>query len=623
MAIKRGKNSIPFFNSIHFKIPLLFILLLLLSLQLVGAYFIRQLEAEMLTSFDSQIEVQVGYLQETVRPILENEDLSVADRNSQLTTAIRRSNGADLIEVQVLDENGFLLATTNPTTQAYIGQRSTDADIEQTRFTATRTEKELIDSESDNRIKKYVEPIFLTTSPNTMVGMLNTTVNVESVYDQVQQIVVIYISSSAVSLLFAVILAFLTSRGITKPLQEMKDQTEQIAEGNYSGEVQVMGNDEIGQLADTINYLSVRVKEAQIATESERQRLDSILKHMTDGVIATDRRGKIVIINSRALNFLSLTQEEALGHSIMEVLELRDKFTFRELFETQEEVMMDFSTTDQEVVIKGEFSVIQRESGFVSGLVWVLTDVTEHEKIERDRRQFVSNVSHELRTPLTSVRSYSEALADGAVEDKELAVQFLGVIQTETDRMIRMISDLLSLSKMDSGLQEANKELVLFNGFVTHILDRFEMMLNSEDYQKKEYRIKREITNEELWVEIDQDKMMQVIDNIMNNAIKYSPDGGTITVRLMSTHNELILSIQDQGLGIPQKSVDQLFERFYRVDKARSRAQGGSGLGLAISKDVVELHRGKIWVNSIEDKGSTFFISLPYEPISGEDEWDI
>lgn len=622
MAIKKSKKSISFFNSVHFKIPLMFILLLLLTLQIVGAYFIRQLETEMVTSFDSQMELQVGYLKETVQPILQDEDLNTAERTAQLNTAIRRFSSSELIEIQVLDENGFLLATTNPTNQAHIGQRSTDADVEQARFTATRTEVEMVDSNQDGRIKKYVEPVFQINSTNNMVGLVNATVNLESVYDQVQQIVFIYISSSALSLLFAVILAFLTSRGITRPLQAMKDQTEQIAEGNYSGEVQVLSNDEIGQLAHTINNLSVRVKEAQISTESERQRLDSILKHMTDGVIATDRRGKIVIINSRALDFLNLTQEEVLGRSIMEVLDLRDKFTFRELFETQEELKMDFSTPDQETVIKGEFSVIQRDSGFVSGLVWVLTDVTKHEKIERDRRQFVSNVSHELRTPLTSVRSYTEALADGAIEDKELAMEFLGVIQTETDRMIRMISDLLSLSKMDSGMEENEKELVLFNDFVNHILDRFEMMLNSEENDDKDYRIRREITDEALWVEINQDKMMQVIDNIMNNAIKYSPDGGIITVRLMSTHNELILSIQDQGLGIPQKAVPHVFDRFYRVDKARSREQGGTGLGLAISKEVVELHNGKIWVNSIENKGSTFFISLPYEEMIGEDVWE-
>lgn len=418
----------------------------------------------------------------------------------------------------------------------------------------------------------------------------------------------------------------LISSQIINPLQKMRDQTKQIAEGNYSTTLDINSEDEIGQLAESINYLSVRVGDAQDLTEAERQRLDSVLRHMTDGVIATDRRGKITIINDRSLNILNKTQEEVIGESIIEALDLSDRFSFRELFDQHESILLNYANDEGETIIRAEYSVIQRESGFISGLVWVLTDITEHEKIERDRKQFVSNISHELRTPLTSVRSYSEALVDGAIKDEKVAVEFLNVIQTETDRMIRMISDLLHLSRMDAKQQVINRELIIFKDLVNHILDRFDMMLQSEDYEGKNYIIKRELMEEEVWVEIDQDKLIQVIDNIMNNAIKYSPDGGTIYVRLMSTHNQLVLSIQDQGLGIPQESIPHLFDRFYRVDKARSRAQGGSGLGLSIAKEEIELHNGTIWVNSIENKGTTFFISLPFEEFdsddwAGEDEW--
>ena len=406
----------------------------------------------------------------------------------------------------------------------------------------------------------------------------------------------------------------------------MRDQTKQIAEGNYSTTLDINSEDEIGQLAESINYLSVRVGDAQDLTEAERQRLDSVLRHMTDGVIATDRRGKITIINDRSLSILNKTQEEVIGESIIEALDLSERFSFRELFDQHDSILLNYANDEGETIIRAEYSVIQRESGFISGLVWVLTDITEHEKIERDRKQFVSNISHELRTPLTSVPSYSEALVDGAIKDEKVAVEFLNVIQTETDRMIRMISDLLHLSRMDAKQQVINRELIIFKDLVNHILDRFDMMLQSEDYEGKNYIIKRELMEEEVWVEIDQDKLIQVIDNIMNNAIKYSPDGGTIYVRLMSTHNQLVLSIQDQGLGIPQESIPHLFDRFYRVDKARSRAQGGSGLGLSIAKEEIELHNGTIWVNSIENKGTTFFISLPFEEFdsddwAGEDEW--
>lgn len=626
MPKTRKKSGIPFFKSIHFKIPVIFILTLLISLQIVGAYFIRSLETEMLTSFDDQITSQTTFIVDNIQTVMEDEDLNEDEKETQVNSILRRFNNDSVLEIQLFDSNGFLLATSNPTSQAYIGQRTVDEDIEETLYTGIRSETSGYDSNQEIRIKKFVTPIFSTASSGAMIGILNVTANLETIYSQIQNIMSLFLIASGISLVFTTGLAVLISSQIINPLQKMRDQTKQIAEGNYSTTLDINSEDEIGQLAESINYLSVRVGDAQDLTEAERQRLDSVLRHMTDGVIATDRRGKITIINDRSLNILNKTQEEVIGESIIEALDLSDRFSFRELFDQHESILLNYANGEGETIIRAEYSVIQRESGFISGLVWVLTDITEHEKIERDRKQFVSNISHELRTPLTSVRSYSEALVDGAIKDEKVAVEFLNVIQTETDRMIRMISDLLHLSRMDAKQQVINRELIIFKDLVNHILDRFDMMLQSEDYEGKNYIIKRELMEEEVWVEIDQDKLIQVIDNIINNAIKYSPDGGTIYVRLMSTHNQLVLSIQDQGLGIPQESIPHLFDRFYRVDKARSRAQGGSGLGLSIAKEEIELHNGKIWVNSIENKGTTFFISLPFEEFdsddwAGEDEW--
>ena len=617
-----AKKGIPFYKSVLFKIPMIFILVVLLSLQIIGAYFIKQLESEMLASFDEQVSVQMSFLEESARPILDDDNLDNQEKADRLNTIFHRFNSNNILESQILDRNGFLVASSSPNSQAHLGQRVTREDIDQTLYNNTASSREIYDTEQNIRVKQYVAPILSSDSSGQLVGVLNLRVNIESAYRQIQNIIIIYLTSSAVSLLFTIVLAFLISTGITRPLKAMKDQAEKIADGDFNGQVQVYSDDEIGNLAESINYLSVRVKEAQESTESERQRLDSVLKHMTDGVMATDRRGRIILTNRKALDFISASEEEVMGHSIMEVLKLQDRYTFRELFDSNDEILIDMSTPDQESVIKGEYSIIQRDSGFISGLVWVLTDVTEREKIERDRRQFVSNVSHELRTPLTSVQSYSEALADGAIADQDLAVEFLGVIQNETDRMIRMIGDLLHLSNMDSGKEQLNFELVSFTALVSHVLDRFDMMMQSGQFgTDRSFTIVRELAGDDYFVEIDQDRMTQVIDNIINNAIKYSPDGGTITVRLMSTHNEVTLSVQDQGLGVPQKSIPHLFDRFYRVDKARSRAQGGTGLGLAIAKEVIEMHHGRIWVNSIENKGSTFFVSLPYVEFYGEDEW--
>ncbi|WP_320163464.1 cell wall metabolism sensor histidine kinase WalK [uncultured Trichococcus sp.] len=612
-------KKIRLVHSIHFKIPMLFIFLLLVSLQLIGAYFIRELETKMISNFDSQMSLNAGFLEKTLQPILMDDDAEKLETSVQ--TILSDFTGANILETQVLDEQGYILGINDQTLQSLIGTKSTDRDVQQVILLDAPSSYQYVKEDTNSRVLKNISPIYSTDNTGTLIGVLVMESNIESVYSQMSQTVSIFLNASVVAIIITVVLAVIISRGITRPISEMRRQTANIADGDYSGKVTVYGADELGELAETINDLSYKVKDAQETTESERQRLDSVLRHMTDGVLATDRRGKIIIINSRAMDLLSISQDKAIGQSIMKVLKLGEKFTFRQLLETQDELILNIPTEDQDTILRGEFSVIQRESGFISGLVCVLSDITEQEKVEQERRSFVSNVSHELRTPLTSVKSYTESLIDGAWEDKDIAPEFLKVISTETDRMIRMITDLLNLSRMDQGKQELNLEFVSINELVAHIIDRFEMVLKSEQYRNKKYKIERDFTQRTLWVEIDQDKFIQVIDNIMNNAIKYSPDGGKITCRLMETHNSVVISITDEGLGIPRKDIGHVFDRFYRVDKARARSMGGTGLGLAISKEVVQLHGGKIWVTSVENKGSTFFISLPYIPMDEEDEW--
>ena len=610
-----------FFRSIQFKIPVLFIFMLMISLQLIVANFLRQLETQMISNFQEQIQLQVGFLKNSVQPILARDDkdeVKIAEISKILQDY---PTGSSIVEVRIMDTQGYILGTTNQSQQSVVGTRTTEADVQQVLLTNVVYAYNY--TEHENRYWKIVSPISpISGNSGNPLGIISVTTNIESRYMQVKDIGVIFVSSSLIAIVLVIIVTFLISQGITKPIAEMKKQTEKIAEGNYTGEVKIYSDDELGQLGQAINDLSFKIKEAQESTESERQRLDSVLRHMSDGVIATDRRGRIVIMNTAALDILNLKSEKVIGIPLLEILPLEERVTFRELLETQQERLIHLEEDGEDSMIQCEFSVIQRESGFISGLVCVLTDVTEQQKIERERRNFVSNVSHELRTPLTSIKSYTEALVDGAWENKEIAPGFLNVIETETDRMMRMITDLLNLSGMDQNRFGLEKEFINMNELVLHIVNRFEMVLQSEPYRDKNYRILTDITQRDLWVELDQDKITQVLDNIINNAIKYSPDGGRIIVRLMETHTDIIVSVSDEGLGIARKDIPHLFDRFYRVDKARSRAMGGSGLGLAIAQEVIQLHGGKIWVNSIENKGSTFFVSLPYIPFEEDGEWE-
>lgn len=409
-----------------------------------------------------------------------------------------------------------------------------------------------------------------------------------------------------------------------KNIRKLTKRVKSLMAGNYNEKLRIKGDSELLELANSLNDLSDVFRLTHENLIQEKKRLSSVLSYMSDGVIATNRLGQITMINSTAQRLLNLDRETATQMSILDILDGENPYTYSELLSKTPEIHLSRrDANDEFVTLRVNFALIRKESGFISGLVAVLHDATEQEKEERERRLFVSNVSHELRTPLTSVKSYLEALDDGALNE-EIAPNFIKVSLDETNRMMRMISDLLALSRIDNKSTQLNVEMTNFTAFMTYILNRFGQIKSQETNPGKSYEIIRDYPVNSIWVEIDTDKMTQVIDNILNNAIKYSPDGGQITVSMKTTDTQLIVSISDQGLGIPKKDLPLIFDRFYRVDKARSRAQGGTGLGLSIAKEIVKQHNGFIWAKSEYGKGSTFTIVLPYDQDAMMvDEWEM
>ena len=424
-----------------------------------------------------------------------------------------------------------------------------------------------------------------------------------------------------VGFIIVVALLLLENRRDTQKLVQLNQKIKGLIAGDYSEVLDMQGSPEITDMTNSINDLSEVIRLTHENLEQETKRLSSILSYMTDGVLATNRRGQIITINDMATKQLGVKRDDVLNTSILDLLDIADEYDLRELITKVPELTIDSQDENGEYVsLRVRFALIRRESGFISGLVAVLHDTTEQDKEERERRLFVSNVSHELRTPLTSVKSYLEALDDGALSEP-VAAEFVKVSLTETNRMMRMVTDLLSLSRIDNNTSHLDVELTNFTAFITYILNRFDKIKNQDETKK--YEIIRDYSITPIWVEIDTDKMTQVIDNIMNNAIKYSPDGGTITVSVRTTDVQLILSISDEGLGIPKQDLPKIFDRFYRVDKARSRAQGGTGLGLAIAKEIIKQHHGFIWAKSEYGKGSTFTIVLPYDNDAVRvDDWE-
>lgn len=425
-----------------------------------------------------------------------------------------------------------------------------------------------------------------------------------------------------VGFIIVVALLLLENRRDNIKLRQLNTKIKDLIAGDYSEVVDMQGSPELTDMTNSINDLSEVIRLTHENLEQETKRLTSILAYMTDGVLATNRRGQIIMVNEMAAKQLNVNPDEVLNTSILDLLSIGDDYDLRKLITEVPELTIDSQDENGEYIsLRVRFALIRRESGFISGLVAVLHDTTEQEKEERERRLFVSNVSHELRTPLTSVKSYLEALDDGALSEP-VAPDFVKVSLNETNRMMRMVTDLLSLSRIDNETSQLDIELTNFTAFITFILNRFDKIKSQSQEGSKKYELIREYPITPIWVEIDTDKMTQVIDNILNNAIKYSPDGGKIKVGMKTTDGQLIISISDEGLGIPKKDLPRIFDRFYRVDKARSRAQGGTGLGLAIAKEIIKQHKGFIWAKSEYGKGSTFTIVLPYDKDAIKDDWD-
>ncbi|EKF52273.1 ATP-binding protein [Lactococcus garvieae] len=398
---------------------------------------------------------------------------------------------------------------------------------------------------------------------------------------------------------------------LAQSANKISNQVDNFLQSNYENRQRSTDNDELARAYNKLLLLGHEIEDRQEHLENQRNQLESILTYLADGVITTDRHGHINLANHAALNLLDQTSEEIIGKELIDILKIADDYSFHDLLQKEPELTLNTINCDgAAVILRINFMLFRSESGYISGIIAVIHDTTEQEKIERDRRLFVSNVSHELRTPLTSVKAYLEALNDGALSDPEVAANFVDVSLNETDRMIRMIGELLELSRMDQDKVKLHTEVINYVDFINYIIDRFDKIIE-KNYRN--FKIIRQIPTQEIWLEIDTDKLSQVIDNIINNAFKYSPNGGNITIAVWCENNKAFTSITDQGMGIPKSGLTKVFDRFYRVDNSSRNSQiGGTGLGLSIAFDIMKLHNGDIQVSSDGKSGSTFTLSLPY-----------
>lgn len=602
------------FQSLHTKLVIVYVLLIIIGMQIIGLYFTNSLEKEMTETFKTNISQNAKQIELGIEKIYADGNDSGNTQKDIQNLLNEYANRNEMIEIRFIDKDQIIIATSKQSNRTIINQKANDSSIQKALSLGQENSDTVLKDYGEGKQRVWIKNMPVVTGDG-MIGDIYIESNINQVYDQLSNINQIFIVGTGISLIITVILGFFIARTITKPITDMRNQTVEMSKGNYTQRVKIYGNDEIGELALAFNNLAKRVQEAQANTESEKRRLDSVITHMSDGVIATDRRGRVRIINDMALKMLGKSKEEVSGHFIFDVLDLQDEFSLEELNENNDSVLIDINE-EEGIIARVNFSTIVQDTGFVTGYIAVLHDVTEQQQIERERREFVANVSHELRTPLTSMNSYIEALEEGAWRDESIAPQFLSVTREETERMIRLVNDLLHLSKMDNETETITKEIVDFNMFINKIINRHEMAA-------KDTTFVRDIPRETIFTEVDPDKMTQVFDNVITNAMKYSRGEKRVEfhVKHNPVHSRLTIRIKDNGIGIPINKVDKIFDRFFRVDKARTRKMGGTGLGLAISKEIVEAHNGRIWANSVEGQGTSIFITLPCEKIE-EGDWD-
>ncbi|ADQ05813.1 multi-sensor signal transduction histidine kinase [Caldicellulosiruptor hydrothermalis 108] len=411
-------------------------------------------------------------------------------------------------------------------------------------------------------------------------------VSVQNILATVTDIKNILLMAYIVAMIFSLFIGFLFAKTLSNPLRKLTKQALEMAEGNLDVKIEISSQDEIGKLASAFKVMATNVKKYISELEFEKQKLERILQNMSDGVLAVNSKNEIIHINESAKKFLKGDVERFLEH----VQSDKDWGVTQHIYEV-DGWTLEISTA----------AFIDSYQG--TGTIFILHDITQQAKLDQMRKQFVADVSHELRTPITTIKTYSETLLD--VDDEAVKREFLGVIIKECDRMTRLISDLLYLSRLDSGENILKIEEVNVSELVRFVCEKMRI------HAKKKNQKLLCSAEENVVIEADRDRLEQVLINLINNAVVYVQEGGQIEVGLEKDEEHVKITVKDNGPGIPEDDLPRIFERFYRVDKARSRSLGGSGLGLSIADEIVKAHGGRILVESKEGVGTTFTVVLP------------
>jgi two-component system phosphate regulon sensor histidine kinase PhoR len=442
-----------------------------------------------------------------------------------------------------------------------------------------------------------------------MLGVVRTSVPLISVDKAMKSIQIKIAIGGLFIAVLAAILSLVVSRRISRPIEEIKKGAECFAQGDFECRLPVSGSEELGSLSETMNQMAIELQERINGMKAQRNELEAVLSSMVEGVIALNKEERVISINQAAADMFETNTSTAQGRSIQEVVRNSDlqNFVKNALSRAEPEERDIVLYSDGERIINGHSTVLHDAGGNRIGALIVLNDVTRLRRLENIRRDFVANVSHEIKTPITAIKGFVETLRDGAIRNSKDAERFLAIIQKHVDRLDAIIEDLLSLSRIEEDVE--TEEIVLEEKRIKDVLLTAIQVCQVKAGPKN---IRVELScSEDLKAKIDPPLLEQAVVNLLDNAIKYSDAESEVQVEAKKIDREILINVRDKGCGIDKKHLSRLFERFYRVDKARSRKMGGTGLGLAIVKHITQAHGGHVTVESTPDRGSTFSLHLP------------
>lgn len=589
-------------KSIRWKFILIYFLLVFIAMTMVGIFIMKQLRAyQMDVVSDNTKRIN----DEIMRSLSDYDDLN--GKQEEIQSNIEQWYKSVQEDIYVINDTGVIIASTssNLINKSAVDYLDLNLVISSIHGQSQEKDSVITSQQPSMPVKNMAFPI---KKNNKTIGALYLRADLSNVYATMKKAKIIFIQAMGLALLVTIILGFLIARSITVPINDVTEKAKKMATGDFSEGVNIKSDDEIGRLADMFNLLREKLDVTLSEMSNDKNKLETILKNMADGLIAVDLGGPIIHANLAAKQMLRLSDDEIETLHYDDIIEKYSKnLTFRAIKEKSNNWEGNENFEYFGSIFFARYALFKDENDNNKGIVMIIQDITERQKLENMQRDFVANVSHELKTPLTTIKSYTETLLDGAVSDIETATSFLAVVDTEADRMSRLVKELLQLSRLDYNIEKWDKRA----NNLTAILKAAVVKIEINAVNKKQHLNCLFDSKKKIPVFADKDRLEQVVLNILSNAIKYTQQKGRIDIDAGMRGQEAYITIKDNGMGIPENEIPRLFERFYRVDKARSRAMGGTGLGLSIAKQIIEEHDGRISIESKEGKGTTVIIVIP------------